>query len=101
MRRYGSGENKPDLIDGRCAGGCGRKAKPRQFNTCGRQACIQRVNEELAGGSDNRDPAAGAKVKVNGKWHQVKRSGSNRHGNFVVLRDGHSVSLDNIEAWKD
>lgn len=101
MARYGQGEGKPEMFDDRCAGGCGRKGKARVFNTCGRQACIQKVNQQLAGGSDNRDPAAGRKVKINGKWHDVKSSGSNRNGHFVKLKDGHTVSLDNIEAWKD
>jgi hypothetical protein len=101
-RRTGVGEGKPELFEDRCAGGCGRKAKPRVFGTCGRQKCIEKVNEGLRKPSDTgRDPAQGGKVKVNGKWHDVKRSGSNKHGHFVVLKDGHSVSIDEIQAWKD
>lgn len=102
MARYGAGEGKPDVFDGKCAGGCGRNGKKNRFGTCGRQKCIDAVNRQLAGADvDNRDPAAGRKVKINGKWHDVKNSGSNRHGNFVRLKDGHTVSLDNIEAWRD
>ena len=102
MARRGVGEGKPELFEDRCAGGCGRKGKARVFNTCGRQGCIQKVNEGLRGADkDNRDPAAGQKVKINGKWHEVKNSGSNRHGHFVRLKDGHTVSLDEIQAWKD
>ena len=104
VRKYGQGEGKPELFEDRCAGGCGRKQKRggRVFNTCGRQGCIQKVNEGLRGASvDNRDPSAGRKVKIDGKWHTVKNSGSNRNGHFVKLTDGHTVSLDNIQAWKD
>lgn len=103
-RRYGQGEGKPELFEGRCAGGCGRPQKRggKVFNTCGRQKCVEAVNRSLRGADvDNRDPAAGRKVKIDGKWHEVKNSGSNRHGHFVRLKDGHTVSLDNIQAWKD
>lgn len=98
-RRYGAGEEKPDNI---CvATGCGRRQKRKAFNTCGRQRCIEDVNNNLKGaGVDNRDPAQGGEVKVNGKWHKVKRSGSNRHGHFVVLQDGHSVQVDNNTEWR-
>lgn len=100
-RRFGAGEEKPDGI---CiAGSCGRRAKKRgAFGTCGRQDCIEEVNNSLKGAAvDGRDPATGGKVKINGKWHTVKGSGSNRHGHYVRLADGHTVSTDNIEAWKD
>lgn len=99
-RHYGMGEEKPDNV---CiADGCGRRKKRSAFGTCGRQNCIEKVNNTLKGaGQDNRDPSAGRKVKLNGKWHDVKNSGTNRHGHFVRLKDGHTVSLDDVEAWKD
>jgi hypothetical protein len=97
MARYKPGENKPDVIEGRCAGGCGRKAKPRVFDTCGRQACIQKVNESLRGaGEDNRDPSRGMKVKVDGKGSPKKVTGSKtiKGTHCYVLQDGTAVPIN-------
>jgi hypothetical protein len=99
-RRYGAGEEKPE---GTCiADGCGRRGKQRTFGTCGRQACIENVNSKLRGAAiDRRDPARGGKVKIAGKWKDVKYSKTIRGVHCAVLKDGTAVPLDRTEdqSW--
>lgn len=97
MARYKPGENKPELFGDKCAGGCGRKGKARVFNTCGRQACIQKVNEGLRGAEvDNRDPSRGMKVKVDGKGSAKKVTGSKtiKGTHCYVLQDGTAIPIN-------
>lgn len=96
MARRGVGEGKPEIFDDRCAGGCGRKGKARVFNTCGRQGCIQKVNESLRDGVDNRDPSQGIKVKVDGKGSakKVKTSKTIRGTHCYILTDGTAIPIN-------
>jgi hypothetical protein len=85
MARYKPGENKPDVIEGRCAGGCGRKGKARVFNKGLRGADV-----------DNRDPSRGMKVKVDGRGPAKKVTGSKtiKGTHCYVLQDGTAIPIN-------
>lgn len=86
---------------GYCA--CGRTTKRSGLGTCGRQGCIQKLQAKALGkevaAKDGRDPAAGAKVKVDGKGSAktVKYTKSVRGTDCVVLDDGTTVPMDRVK----
>jgi len=99
-RTYGPGEQKPG---NRCIiEGCDRRKSRSGMGTCGRKKCIDTANRLLVQGAtvDNRDPAAGAKVKVGGQWKDVKNSKTVRGTPCVVLKDGTTVRVSDVQEWK-
>lgn len=98
-RKYGAGEQKPGSKC--CIEGCDRRRSRSGMGTCGRQKCLQAANRLLVADSavDNRDPARNAKVKVGGSWHKTSHSKTVRGTPCVVLKDGTTVRVSDIQAW--
>jgi len=97
-RKYGAGEQKSNsacIIEG-----CTRRRSRSGMGTCGRRRCIDAANRILIGDDaqvNDRDPAAGGKVKIGGKWKPVKHSKTVRGTHCVVLKDGTTVRLSDVE----
>lgn len=94
------GESGNVVPPGYCA--CGRKQKRSGLGTCGRQACIQKLQAKALGKSadrDGNDPGKGAKVKVDGKGsvQKVSYTKTVRGTHCVVLQDGTVIPASRVE----
>lgn len=99
-RKYGDGEQKSGNVC--CINGCNRRRSRSGMGTCGRSKCIAAANRLLVedSASDNRDPARNAQVKINGSWHRTKASKTVRGTPCVVLQDGTTVRISDVQAWQ-
>jgi hypothetical protein len=98
-RKYHAGEQKPG--NRCCIEGCDRRRSRSGMGTCGRSKCIQAANRLLTENSDvsNKDPAHNAKVKVGGKWQKASHSKTVRGTPCVVLKDGTTVRVSDVQDW--